>query len=451
MDKDFAKKVRMKRIRAAAVALVVIAAAVYLILDMDVEKADYGDSLQKTIAEAEELYQAQKDNSGNEEGQYAPYTLLAFQSQIDEAKAVADNQESEYNAEKDAYEALKDNIKAFKKAENTDVVSEEKAKDLADSGETENYTVDFKEDSELKYTISGSDLKSPVTMNLMAREKGPYYEDIAETLSQLSLSGQIVSFYQDGTFGGKLQVEAPMYSEKKVKTYAYKVDLQEGTLQYVSDGSIDVDKQTVTFSVSEGGDYVVLTKKMHESKDDKVVDIEEEEQKAEAAKRAGKTGGSGGSSSGNASGGSGGTQSPAEPAAKNIDVTIEIRCDTLASDLSKLENPALESYIPADGTILPTTKVTVKEGTTVFDVLNKVCRDKGIQVESSYTPAYGSYYVEGINHLYEFDGGKLSGWMYKVNGWFPNYGCSAYTLKDGDVIVWVYTCDLGNDVGGGMS
>lgn len=242
-----------------------------------------------------------------------------------------------------------------------------------------------------------------------------------------------------------------MYSEKKVKSYAYKVDLQEGTLQYVSDGSIDVDKQTVTFSVSEGGDYVVLTKKMHESKDDKVVDIEEEEQKVEAAKKAGKTGGSGGSSSGNASGGSGGTQSPAEPAAKNIDVTIEIRCDTLASDLSKLENPALESYIPADGTILPTTKVTVEEGTTVFDVLNKVCRDKGIQVESSYTPAYGSYYVEGINHLYEFDGGKLSGWMYKVNGWFPNYGCSAYTLKDGDVIVWVYTCDLGNDVGGGMS
>ena len=433
----------MKRIRAAAVALVVIAAAVYLILDMDVEKADYGDSLQKTIAEAEELYQAQKDNSGNEEGQYAPYTLLTFQSQIDEAKAVADNQESEYNAEKDAYEALKDNIKAFKKAENTDVVSEEKAKELAGSGETENYTVDFKEDSELKYTISGSDLKSPVTMNLMAREKGPYYEDIAETLSQLSLSGQIVSFYQDGSFGGKLQVEAPMYSEKKVKSYAYKVDLQEG--------SIDVDKQTVTFSVSEGGDYVVLTKKMHESKDDKVVDIEEEEQKVEAAKKAGKTGGSGGSSSGNASGGSGGTQSPAEPAAKNIDVTIEIRCDTLASDLSKLENPALESYIPADGTILPTTKVTVEEGTTVFDVLNKVCRDKGIQVESSYTPAYGSYYVEGINHLYEFDGGKLSGWMYKVNGWFPNYGCSAYTLKDGDVIVWVYTCDLGNDVGGGMS
>ena len=37
---------------------------------------------------------------------------------------------------------------------------------------------------------------------------------------------------------------------------------------------------------------------------------------------------------------------------------------------------------------------------------------------------------------------------YKVNGWFPNYGCSRYQLKEGDTIEWVYTCDLGVDVGG---
>ena len=59
------------------------------------------------------------------------------------------------------------------------------------------------------------------------------------------------------------------------------------------------------------------------------------------------------------------------------------------------------------------------------------------------------HYIEGIHNLYEFDCGDLSGWMYKVNGWFPNYGCSRYQLKQGDVIEWVYTCDLGKDVGGG--
>lgn len=49
--------------------------------------------------------------------------------------------------------------------------------------------------------------------------------------------------------------------------------------------------------------------------------------------------------------------------------------------------------------------------------------------------------------LYEFDCGKDSGWMYCVNGWYPNYGCSKYTLEDGDTVEWRYTCNLGRDVG----
>ena len=38
--------------------------------------------------------------------------------------------------------------------------------------------------------------------------------------------------------------------------------------------------------------------------------------------------------------------------------------------------------------------------------------------------------------------------MYTVNGWFPNYGCSKYVRQDKDVIQWIYTCDLGRDIGG---
>ncbi|MGN0734426.1 MAG: DUF4430 domain-containing protein [Anaerovoracaceae bacterium] len=136
---------------------------------------------------------------------------------------------------------------------------------------------------------------------------------------------------------------------------------------------------------------------------------------------------------------------PKEP--KPVTVTLEIRCDTLSSDMSKLENPALEDYIPEDGTILARSTYKGTTDNTVFDVLNTLCRNNDIQLEFSYTPIYESYYIEGINYLYEFDGGNLSGWMYKVNGWFPNYGCSSYYLSDGDVIEWVYTCDLGKDVG----
>ena len=126
--------------------------------------------------------------------------------------------------------------------------------------------------------------------------------------------------------------------------------------------------------------------------------------------------------------------------------TIEIRCDTILSNMQDLK-PGLDVYVPDSGTILPTTTVTFTEGETVFDVLKRICDERSIQIEYSYTPMYGSYYIEGINHLYEFDCGQQSGWMYKVNGWFPNYGCSRYQVEDGDVICWVYTCDLGADVG----
>ncbi len=143
----------------------------------------------------------------------------------------------------------------------------------------------------------------------------------------------------------------------------------------------------------------------------------------------------------------GGNQAYKPDTPEPVTVTISIRCDTLSQDMSQLENPAIKDYIPEDGAILNTTTYQGTTDNTVFDVLNTVCRNNNIQLEFSYTPLYQSYYIEGINYLYEFDGGNLSGWMYKVNGWYPNYGCSSYYLRDGDVIEWVYTCNLGKDVG----
>lgn len=130
--------------------------------------------------------------------------------------------------------------------------------------------------------------------------------------------------------------------------------------------------------------------------------------------------------------------------------TVQIRCDTILNNMDDL-TPGKESFVPKDGVILPSITVEFTEGETAFDVLKRVCNVSNLQVEYSYTPMYGSYYIEGINQLYEFDCGSESGWMYKVNGWFPNYGCSSYTMKDGDIMVWCYTCKgLGADVGGSV-
>ena len=127
--------------------------------------------------------------------------------------------------------------------------------------------------------------------------------------------------------------------------------------------------------------------------------------------------------------------------------TITICCDTIFDNADALEE-AKAPYVPESGEILPVVTVEFTPGETVFQVLQRVCEASELQLEYSWTPLYDSYYVEGINHLYEFDCGFESGWMYEVNGWFPNYGCSAYELQGGEEIVWYYTCKgLGTDVG----
>ena len=130
--------------------------------------------------------------------------------------------------------------------------------------------------------------------------------------------------------------------------------------------------------------------------------------------------------------------------------TLSISCATILDNLDQL-NAAKADFVPDDGVILPETELSFTEGETAFDLLQRLCRENGISMESSWSPLYKTAYIEGIANLYEFDCGKLSGWMYSVNGEFPNYGCSGYTLQDGDVICWVYTCDLGEDVGGGYA
>lgn len=126
--------------------------------------------------------------------------------------------------------------------------------------------------------------------------------------------------------------------------------------------------------------------------------------------------------------------------------TLSIRCDTILQNMDRFDMDKID-VLPVDGLILPPTQVNFHPGESVFDVLGRETKARKIHMEANFTPAYNSAYVMGIHNLYEFDCGELSGWMYKVNGWFPNYGCSRYQVKAGDQIEWVYTCDLGRDVG----
>lgn len=132
-------------------------------------------------------------------------------------------------------------------------------------------------------------------------------------------------------------------------------------------------------------------------------------------------------------------------------VTVSIDCSAVLNNWDNLSKELQDGdYIPEDGMILPPTKYVLRKGDTAFDVLKRVTKYEKIPMEyqGAEQNIYETSYIEGINYLYEFSCGPLSGWMYKVNEEFPGIGCSRYELKDGDHLVFIYTCDLGRDIGG---
>ena len=78
--------------------------------------------------------------------------------------------------------------------------------------------------------------------------------------------------------------------------------------------------------------------------------------------------------------------------------TVTIECGTVLGHMDDL-SPGKAELIPSDGVLLPETAVAFSEGDTVFDVLQRVCRAQGIHMESNWTPAYNSAYIEGIGNL----------------------------------------------------
>ncbi len=118
-------------------------------------------------------------------------------------------------------------------------------------------------------------------------------------------------------------------------------------------------------------------------------------------------------------------------------VTLTIRCDTIADSGDN-------EYIPENGIILETMEYEIEDGDTVYDVLVEATAKNKIHIET--TGIADSIYVQGINYIYEFDFGDLSGWLYHVNGDEPSAGCGEYELSNGDVIEWLYSCEMGKDI-----
>ena len=92
--------------------------------------------------------------------------------------------------------------------------------------------------------------------------------------------------------------------------------------------------------------------------------------------------------------------------------------------------------------------INIGPGETAYSILRRP--ETGLNVRSSGHATWAGSYVGAINGFGEFDDGPLSGWMYRVNGVFPTISASLYNLSDGDRVEWLFTRNLGLDLGVGV-
>lgn len=138
-------------------------------------------------------------------------------------------------------------------------------------------------------------------------------------------------------------------------------------------------------------------------------------------------------------------------APKNNTIKVTISIDTLNLIKAPGKNKVAankKSLVPKNGYLLGDISLEVNKNATVYNALVKATKTYGIQME--YSGSGSNIYIQGIGNIYEFDAGAESGWMYSVNGTFPNYGVGNYQLKNGDKVRFRYTVDLGKDVGRGF-
>jgi hypothetical protein len=131
--------------------------------------------------------------------------------------------------------------------------------------------------------------------------------------------------------------------------------------------------------------------------------------------------------------------SSAAPEKKELTYSLTISCSDILAHKEQFTQEQLE-VVPANGTILQENNISFQEGETVFQVLLRITKQKNISMIHLASPAFQTEYVSSIDNISEKAYGSSSGWLFAVNGKQPAVGCSAYKLKDGDKIQWIFNC-----------
>lgn len=466
------KKKRIRKIVLASILAVFIVGGLYT---LSIEPSDYKETISKHVKEANTLLK--EANVGNDEGDYSKDTIIKMKNSIKEAKALIEEEAPVIDKLREQDKKIKEDIKKFKNSYNKNCLSKEDVRKLKEEKKSFSEEINLDNNKKVEWQISGRNIKKIEPINLDIEIDTVHKSSIKQIAKDNNMDISILSFRHNGKLPLKSRIKIQS-SLDKGKKYLYKYDENSNQLIYESELKFKNDRTVL--NIDQGGDWILSNVKIELAKDNKtkekdkkeddhksskdkeenseedddksnVVDFEENKNNVDKKDKNEVSTNEDKNTNNNTdklTTNKRDTQSnsPNSGGSQKKYCTIEIRCDTILSNMDRLPK-GKEGYIPKNGVILAPTKIEIKEGENVFDVLKRVTRSKGIQMEFRNDPLYSGAYVEGINHLYEFDGGELSGWMYKVNGWFPNYGCSQYYVKENDYISWNYTCNLGKDVG----
>lgn len=123
----------------------------------------------------------------------------------------------------------------------------------------------------------------------------------------------------------------------------------------------------------------------------------------------------------------------------DICVSVCAECSAALEHIDSIDERVNSAdVIPENGIVIERCEVWLSEGDTAYDALTQAAREQRVRVDASET-LYGAY-VSAIGHISEFGFGEMSGWLYCVNGEYPEVSCGSYTLSQGDVVEFHYSC-----------
>lgn len=249
-----------------------------------------------------------------------------------------------------------------------------------------------------------------------------------------------IKFVNSDNNKGEISTKTPItstasISNEKVESNTIKKDTIESSTISISTESAKDNKEEVNESDKE--DKKTVEQNTNESKEE--VNTENENSQQSNSKKDTSLNNSGNVSNNNSS--SNGSSNNNSSSEKNNNEEIK------KEENKEEEKPKFIVNINikmVDDTIF-SSQIVLENEVTAFEALKYYCENNSIQI--GYTGSGQFIYVSSINGIKEKSEGPSSGWMYKVNGTFPNVSAGKYKLSSNDTLEWVFTKDGGKDVG----